>query len=344
MKNNNKYYCAINKRIEGIGPFLSKPISKNHLYNRSENVYFNVFTFYDRMLITMKENCHRVFPTPFSSDTLKHNYTNIKQMKTKCLFLGSMLFAATNFSAQVGINTSNPQATFHVDGGKDNAAVGAPTVVQQANDVVVTSPGNIGVGTTTPSTRLEINNGTTNGAIKIVDGTQANGNVLTSDANGVGTWKATASVTISGTTPTTNTLFGTAADKYMNASITLPTGKWMIYLGFLINLANYPNSYYAARFTLSNSTTVNQNVGFSFIAGNKYVLSTFSTGDKGASMYGYFTSGIIRVDVTAPSVTLYVWDSNSRGMSNYKVSDTDPGTTPFIGDNGENYIFAVRAN
>ncbi|CAI8706868.1 hypothetical protein [Chryseobacterium sp. IT-36CA2] len=341
MKNNNKYYCAINKCIGDIGPFLSQPISKNHLYNRSENFYFNVFTFYDKMLITMKENCHRIFQTPISYNTLKNNYTNIKQMKTKFLFLGSMLFAAINLSAQVGINTSNPQATFHVDGGKDNAAIGAPTAVQQSNDVVVTSSGNVGVGTASPSTRLEINNGSTNGAIKIVDGTQANGNVLTSDANGIGIWKPLASVTVSGTTPTTKTYFGTVTtgDQYMNASITLPKGKWMVYLGFLVNKANFPNSYYASRLTLSNSSSNIQETGFSYIAGNRFLLTAFSTGNKGASEYGFFTSGIIRVDVTTDPLTLYVWDNNSRAMSDYGA-----GEVPYLANNGENYLFAVRAN
>jgi hypothetical protein len=48
--------------------------------------------------------------------------------------------------AQVGINTSNPQATFHVDGSKDNAASGTPTAAQQSNDFAVTSSGNLGIG------------------------------------------------------------------------------------------------------------------------------------------------------------------------------------------------------
>lgn len=272
-------------------------------------------------------------------------------MKAKFLFLANTLLVTANFSAQVGINTPNPQAAFHVDGGKDNTPAGVPTVVQQTNDFVVTSSGSVGVGTVSPSTRLEINNGTTNGAIKIVDGTQSNGYVLTSDANGVGTWKAVSSVTVSGTTPTSDIPFGannTTANKYMNASIVLPKGSWMVYLGFLVNKANTPNSYYAARFTLSSSTTAILESGYSYIAGNKYVLSTFSTGSKGASEFGFFASGVIRVKVTDPSVTLYLWDNNSRSMSNYRTdTSTNPdlvGIVPNLGNNGENYIFAVRAD
>lgn len=61
--------------------------------------------------------------------------------------------------AQVGINTSNPQGSFHVDGSKDNPATGIPTANQQLNDVIVTSEGRLGVGTIAPdsSSSIEVN-------------------------------------------------------------------------------------------------------------------------------------------------------------------------------------------
>ncbi|WP_426479148.1 hypothetical protein ACP3T3_06775 [Chryseobacterium sp. CBSDS_008] len=68
-----------------------------------------------------------------------------------------LLFAFNFAISQVGINTTNPQAIFHIDGGKDNPSAGVPTPTQQANDVVVTQQGRIGVGTSTPSSSLEIN-------------------------------------------------------------------------------------------------------------------------------------------------------------------------------------------
>jgi len=33
--------------------------------------------------------------------------------------------------SQVGINTVNPQAVFHIDGQKDNPSTGAPSTAQQ---------------------------------------------------------------------------------------------------------------------------------------------------------------------------------------------------------------------
>ncbi|WP_179471231.1 hypothetical protein [Chryseobacterium sp. H1D6B] len=57
---------------------------------------------------------------------------------------------------QVGINNSNPQGIFHVDGGKDNPAAGTPSAQQQANDFFITSKADVGVGTITPAQRLDI--------------------------------------------------------------------------------------------------------------------------------------------------------------------------------------------
>ncbi|QQY33640.1 Uncharacterised protein [Chryseobacterium gleum] len=105
----------------------------------------------------------------------------------KIIISSGMLFSSLAFS-QVGINTPNPQGSFHVDGAKDNVSTGVPTVAQQSNDFVVLSNGNVGMGTVSPTNKLDIRS-TTNGALKIVDGTQGNARVLTSDANGVATWK-----------------------------------------------------------------------------------------------------------------------------------------------------------
>ncbi|MET3539093.1 hypothetical protein [Chryseobacterium limigenitum] len=60
------------------------------------------------------------------------------------------------FTAQVGINTSAPQGTFHVDGNKDNSA--SPTATQQQNDFIVNASGATGIGITTldSSAKLQI--------------------------------------------------------------------------------------------------------------------------------------------------------------------------------------------
>ncbi|SMC77646.1 hypothetical protein [Chryseobacterium sp. YR221] len=76
----------------------------------------------------------------------------------KTLFLLTTIISGLAYS-QVGINTANPQGSFHVDGLKDNNATGVPTAVQQSNDFTVTSSGSVGIGTTVPnaSAMLDVN-------------------------------------------------------------------------------------------------------------------------------------------------------------------------------------------
>ena len=61
--------------------------------------------------------------------------------------------------AQVGVNTTNPQGQFNVDGGRDNPTTGTPSPAAQANDLVVTSEGKVGIGTTNPSHKFHLLNG-----------------------------------------------------------------------------------------------------------------------------------------------------------------------------------------
>jgi hypothetical protein len=81
-------------------------------------------------------------------------------------------------SAQVGINTDDPQGLLHVDAkGDTNGSLNTD------DDVVITPEGRIGVGTLSPLNRLDIH-----GTIRIADGTQGDGKILMSDADGVAKW------------------------------------------------------------------------------------------------------------------------------------------------------------
>lgn len=77
----------------------------------------------------------------------------------KHIYVLSIILVNVFCNAQVGINTTNPQGIFHVDGTKDNAPTGIPTATQQANDFTITSSGSVGIGTTSPdaSSSLDIN-------------------------------------------------------------------------------------------------------------------------------------------------------------------------------------------
>ncbi|MGK6344356.1 hypothetical protein ACMGDK_19265 [Chryseobacterium sp. DT-3] len=76
-----------------------------------------------------------------------------KNVSTLMLIVSGFISFAT---AQIGISTSNPQGTFHVDGAKDNPATGIPSATEQANDVVIARTGDMGVGITTPSNKLHV--------------------------------------------------------------------------------------------------------------------------------------------------------------------------------------------
>ncbi|SDQ81432.1 hypothetical protein SAMN05421664_2696 [Chryseobacterium soldanellicola] len=95
-------------------------------------------------------------------------------------------------NAQVGINTTNPQGIFHIDGGKDNPKTGVPSIVQQSNDFIVNASTGIGqgtisvgVGTTNPTERLDLANG--NLRIRDINSTIGTGSdkLLVADNNGV---------------------------------------------------------------------------------------------------------------------------------------------------------------
>lgn len=78
----------------------------------------------------------------------------------KKLFLLVPVFFINILSAQVGINTSNPQGVFNVDGGKNNATSGTPTATQQLDDFAITSTGRVGIGTTSPQNKLQVTSDT----------------------------------------------------------------------------------------------------------------------------------------------------------------------------------------
>jgi hypothetical protein len=106
-------------------------------------------------------------------------------MKCKFIILLNVLASVTVFG-QIGINTNNPQTTWHVDGAKDNATTGVPTAPQQANDVAVTSTGRIGIGTIAPTEKLDILSG--NARIRDINtntGVAGTDRTVVADANGV---------------------------------------------------------------------------------------------------------------------------------------------------------------
>lgn len=105
----------------------------------------------------------------------------------KTLFTIASVFAFYAHSyAQVGINTNNPQGSFHIDAAKDNPTTGTPPAAQQINDFVVTNSGQVGIGTISPTDKLDVSSG--NARIRNINSNIGVGGVdrvVVADANGV---------------------------------------------------------------------------------------------------------------------------------------------------------------
>jgi len=82
-------------------------------------------------------------------------------MKNNVLLLMFLIAGNAVVTGQVGIQTSNPQGSFHIDGAKDNPVSGIPTANQQANDVIITPEGRLGVGTIAPDSSSSVEVSTT---------------------------------------------------------------------------------------------------------------------------------------------------------------------------------------
>ena len=75
-------------------------------------------------------------------------------MKKNIIISIGLLLSGFSYS-QVGVDTVNPQGTFHIDGAKDNNKTGIPTTSQQLNDFVILPNGSVGIKTITPSVKVD---------------------------------------------------------------------------------------------------------------------------------------------------------------------------------------------
>lgn len=105
------------------------------------------------------------------------NTQRLKILHMKKQFITLLAMSLSGFMySQVGINTPNPQGSFHIDGAKDNPETGIPSAAQQANDIILTPAGNIGIGTTTPINSFHVvGSNAAQGSYTLIDAPGGNG-------------------------------------------------------------------------------------------------------------------------------------------------------------------------
>ena len=272
-------------------------------------------------------------------------------------------------SAQVGINTGNPQGTFHIDADKNNPTSGSTfTFAEQNKDVIVMPDGKMGVGTINPDTKLDIRsvdasvvNPTYTAGFRLSDGNEKTGRVLQTDANGLATWKdiskrhivigrfsAPASVYSDNdqTTATANPY------KLIGATINLKPGKYAVYLGISVYLpVSYPlgYSYYLPVFFSSSNASI-ATTGFSYQsgAGNAAAFGGRMIKNRGNTSLNMIQGSLI-VNVTNPAgITLYTFLKNIPLYDDVTLTATQP-TPPltsyrFDASNWENFFYALPIN
>ncbi|PKF74486.1 hypothetical protein [Chryseobacterium sp. PMSZPI] len=268
----------------------------------------------------------------------------------------ALLLGATHVAfAQVGVNTPNPQAMFHLDGKKNNETSGPVSPANQTDDVVMTANGYVGIGNNNPVTSLDIKTTGTSASpvsgIKIADGAQNANYVLTSDANGNGQWKPVRLTVVRGVNGAgidipfnfTNTF------RYTGSYIDLPPGKWLVTVQQLILPVGgvlTSDQWMWLRTSFSDDPNV-------VIGG----LATYST-DLTESptlvsglIQGPTTTGLTRFSIIQGSLVI---NNSSGALKRYKyiagnnsVGGTQTGATSFQGFGGdwsENIIYAVPTN
>lgn len=256
-------------------------------------------------------------------------------MKGSKLLLLFTFFAVVNTYSQtlIGINTKNPQKTLHIDGAGDNAASGAPTALQLANDVIIDEQGRLGIGVL-PQYALDILSATAATGLKIQDGSEAASKVMTSNADGAGSWQYVGSLpVISGdltsagiSIPLKSTSTG-AAWVDTNCTLTLPPGKWCVQVVMQVSVAGtLAGNYLWLTSTFADATYL----GSSRISG-----IVFKSGKS-------FLHGFVIINNTESTNKTYKY---LAGFTEYTGSDrttTAASISGFGSRASENSIVAVR--
>ncbi|QBA20519.1 hypothetical protein EU348_04715 [Chryseobacterium indologenes] len=246
-------------------------------------------------------------------------------MKKNLLLAGLLTTFSLVAKSQVGINTSNPQGIFNIDGLKNNPTTGVPTAVQATDDLVVTPNGNLGLGLIAPGTTLDVNGAITNRETALA----VAGNAVTIPANVSQvqlTGAATATVTITAPVPPNagqriivynNTTGGFGAAL---GGVTIPNGKALEYVysnsGWRStdggSVGATPVNLYTADGTLTGNRTVTQGANTLTFTGTQ--INAFSV--DGSTLSVDAANDRVGLGTTTPDTKLTIsTPDNSFGVN-----------------------------
>ena len=188
------------------------------------------------------------------------------------------------------------------------------------NGITILENGNVGIATTIPGTKLHIDatSGGSGTGFRLVDGSQGSGKVLSSDANGNASWATNVSVTptVLGNLPSSGITMSTLDQKYYtNASITLPSGKWIVSAGTTLsidpNVIDVDGSLWAHIFICDSSSSY---------ANSPDLMPVGATAGAGGitrgGMFGMAVGQFIVNNTSGANKTYYIWmDSAYKGAS-----------------------------
>ncbi|SIR01321.1 beta strand repeat-containing protein [Chryseobacterium sp. RU33C] len=235
-------------------------------------------------------------------------------MKKNLLLAGLLTTFSFVAKSQVGINTTNPQGVFNIDGLKNNPTTGVPTAAQAKDDLVTTSNGNLGLGLTTPGTTLDVNGAITNRETALA----VAANAVTVPAN-------VSLVRLTGAATGTVAISAFAAPNpgqrlivYNNTTggfdatldgVTIPNGKALEFV--------FSNSFWRSTDGGSaGATPVNIYTADGTLAGNRVVTTagnslSFANGSNSVSVGTTGTEGIVRTNGSSRGSLLATGGGNS---------------------------------
>jgi hypothetical protein len=218
------------------------------------------------------------------------------------------------------------------------------TIARDTNFVdrmIIKSDGKVGVGTTSPTERLDVTgNVKFSGALMPNNNSGSTGQVLTSAGPGLPpTWQNTTSTaTIIGNTLSSSNVV-ISANTYLNRTITLPPGKWIVNIGMLTVGANNLNATDGlwVRMSLSSSSSSNTlNSGISYIGSS---LVSFAI-RQSPVQYMFGSGAVIINNASGTNQILYLMttiiDSSNTNNTTSNLS--------FLGSASENYLYAIPIN